>query len=83
MSFANVKNWLQSINDHAERGIVKVLVGNKCDLDNERKVDIKDAQGLAGLYHMEYFETSAKANKNIDTLIEYMMRTVFERMEVQ
>ena len=66
LSFTNVKNWLQSINEHAERGIVKVLVGNKIDLEHERKVNVEDAQSLASLYGMKYFETSAKLNKNID-----------------
>jgi Ras-related protein Rab-8A len=83
LSFTNVKNWLQSINEHAERGIVKVLVGNKIDLEHERKVNVEDAQSLASLYGMKYFETSAKLNKNIDELIVHMMDAVYQKMEGQ
>jgi Ras-related protein Rab-1A len=32
-SFNNVKNWLESINQHADPNIVKALVGNKIDLE--------------------------------------------------
>ena len=34
-SFENVKSWLESINAHANPGIVKILVGNKADLAPE------------------------------------------------
>ena len=40
----NVKNWLQAINQHADVGVVKVLVGNKIDLDEERQIDIKTGE---------------------------------------
>jgi len=33
-SFTNVKNWLQSIYEHADPSIVKALVGNKIDLED-------------------------------------------------
>jgi small GTP-binding protein len=35
-TFSNVKNWLESIYQHADPSIGKVLVGNKIDLVNER-----------------------------------------------
>lgn len=35
-TFDNVKIWLASINEHADPSIVKVLVGNKCDLEDDR-----------------------------------------------
>lgn len=43
LSFSNVKTWLESINLHGKKGIVKCLVGNKIDLEEERKVSKSDA----------------------------------------
>ena len=37
-SFENVQTWISSIYKHADPTISKVLVGNKCDLDSERKI---------------------------------------------
>ena len=37
-SFDNVKPWLNSIYKNADAQIVKVLVGNKCDLESERVI---------------------------------------------
>ena len=69
LSFTNVKTWLDSIYLHADPNIVKVLVGNKIDLEDERKVSREEGQRLADQHKMQYFETSAKLNKNIDELM--------------
>lgn len=44
LSFTNVKTWLESIYQHADPNIVKVLVGNKIDLDDDRKVTTEEAR---------------------------------------
>ena len=41
-----------------------VLVGNKQDLENERKVSHADAKSLADSWGVDYIETSAKTNLN-------------------
>ncbi|GMG52929.1 unnamed protein product [Ambrosiozyma monospora] len=38
-SFNNVNQWLQEIDSHATSGVVKLLVGNKCDLVDKKVVD--------------------------------------------
>ena len=80
LSFNNVKTWLESIYQHADPNIVKVMVGNKIDLEDERKVPIEEAQALAQSHKMMYFETSAKLNKNIDELIQHLMEQVYDKM---
>jgi GTPase SAR1 family protein len=72
-----VKTWLESIYLHADPNIVKVLVGNKIDLEDERKVSTEDAMNLASQHKMMYFETSAKLNKNIDELMQHLMENVY------
>mmetsp|Transcript_10667 Transcript_10667/g.10780 ORF Transcript_10667/g.10780 Transcript_10667/m.10780 type:complete len:180 (-) Transcript_10667:120-659(-) len=80
LSFNNVKTWLESIYQHADPNIVKVMVGNKLDLEDERKVSREEAKALADQHKMNYYETSAKLNKNIDELIQYLMEQVYDKM---
>jgi len=37
-TFENVKTWMSEIDKFATAGVCKILVGNKCDLENERQV---------------------------------------------
>lgn len=54
-----------------------MLVGNKIDLEDERKVSAEEAKTLAEQHKMRYFETSARLNKNIDELMLHLMEKVY------
>ncbi len=47
------------------------------DLEEDRRVLTEDGQALADLHKMQYFETSAKQNKNIDELMQHLMKEVY------
>ena len=57
-----------------------MLVGNKIDLEEERKVSKEEAMALADQHKMHYFETSAKLNRNIDELMQHLMEQVYQKM---
>jgi Ras-related protein Rab-1A len=42
-TFTNVKQWLQEIDRYASEGVNKLLVGNKCDLEDKKAVDFTTA----------------------------------------
>ena len=43
-SFENVRNWMKQIETHAAKGVAKVLIGNKCDLEEDRAVTTEEGQ---------------------------------------
>lgn len=45
-SFQSLENWLRQIKTHASEDVVKILVGNKCDVA-ERKVTFEEAKKMA------------------------------------
>ena len=77
-SFENVKNWIDSIENHAKENIQKVLIGNKIDLEDERKISKTEAQNLADEYDIPYFETSAKLGKNVAEVIQFTIKKVYD-----
>lgn len=40
-SFNNVKQWLVEIDRYATEGVNKLLIGNKCDMEENRAVPYK------------------------------------------
>ena len=53
-----------------------VLVGNKQDLENERKVTHAEAKQLADSWGVEYIETSAKTNFNCKEAFEKLAQNI-------
>lgn len=43
-----------------------ILVGNKNDLESERKVTTKEGQDMARVFNCPYLEASAKTRENVD-----------------
>lgn len=42
-----------------------ILVGNKCDMEDERVISFERGKQLADQLGVEFFETSAKENVNV------------------
>ena len=53
-----------------------VIVGNKCDLENEREVETDRGIQLAAKYNAPFFETSAKFNINITEIFQELTRII-------
>jgi len=80
-SFESIGGWIQSIYEHADSNVVKYLVGNKCDLVDDRKVTYEEGLKLATDNGMKFFETSAKEEKNIKEAIECLAKEVVETLK--
>jgi small GTP-binding protein len=65
-SFQNLSKWLEELGNHADPATIIGIVGNKSDLEAQRRVSVQEAEEFARLNRLLYFETSAKDAKNID-----------------
>merc|ERR1712157_570251 len=64
-SFLNIRNWMRNIEQHATQNVKKLLIGNKCDCNDDRVISTSRAQELANEYAIKFFETSAKSDVNV------------------
>lgn len=60
--------WMDEIDRFAKEGVFRILVGNKCDLESQRKVPKEKGKELADMYGILFLETSAKDTLRIDDL---------------
>ncbi len=79
-SFKNIRNWVKQIEQNAQNNVCKVLVGNKCDRD-DRKVSFDEGQKLAKEFNMQFFETSAKTNYNVNETFTYLTREILNNTD--
>ncbi|KAK5575985.1 hypothetical protein ACTFIZ_004441 [Dictyostelium cf. discoideum] len=65
-SFNSIKRWLIDVDRFASPSVLKLIVGNKCDLSSKRAVDFKIAKKFADELNIPIMETSAKESTAID-----------------
>ena len=79
-SFTNVKQWLTEIDRYACENVNKLLVGNKSDLADKRRVSTDEAKAFADELGMKCLETSAKESTNVEQSFMVMAGEIKERM---
>ncbi len=71
-SFAGVKTWVHE-SDRYTPGIPRILLGNKMDLADERKISRIEGEKLAEEIGAVYYEISAKTGLNQDVWLESLV----------
>ncbi|EDR23686.1 hypothetical protein, conserved [Entamoeba dispar SAW760] len=56
-----------------------IIVGNKCDLENEREVTKEEGMNYADNINCPFIECSAKTNENINQIFEIITRNILEQ----
>uniref|UniRef100_A0A8C0W6D8 small monomeric GTPase n=2 Tax=Castor canadensis TaxID=51338 RepID=A0A8C0W6D8_CASCN len=57
-----------------------ILVGNKCDMEDERVISTERGQHLGEQLGFEFFETSAKDNINVKQTFERLVDIICDKM---
>ena len=79
-SFKEVDYWIEQIKNSYDISTYPfILVGNKCDLNNERKISKEQGEKKAQTYQIKFFETSAKNNINVNECFMSLIENIFEK----
>lgn len=82
-SFRSVRKWYEEIKRYSTENTVITLVGNKNDQEEKRAVSYEDARALADDLKVDYIETSARSNDNVDKVFQEITHKVYrERVPI-
>mmetsp|Transcript_59636 Transcript_59636/g.81497 ORF Transcript_59636/g.81497 Transcript_59636/m.81497 type:complete len:203 (-) Transcript_59636:92-700(-) len=80
-SFNSIRNWISQIKQHADVHVNKILIGNKCDMDDQRVITYEEGKKLAQeIEDMQFFETSAKNAIDVESGFVAIAREVKDRL---
>ncbi|XP_054021087.1 ras-related protein Rab-3B isoform X1 [Melanerpes formicivorus] len=79
-SFNAVQDWATQIKTYSWDNAQVILVGNKCDMEDERIVPVEKGKHLADQLGFDYFEASAKENINVRQVFERLVDIICEKM---
>ena len=79
-SFDAMPNWIQEVKEVLNKEVVFALIGNKMDLESQRKISYEEGKKLAEKNNFVFQEISAKTGKNFENLFEVQIfETVYNK----
>eukprot|EP01064_Diplonema_japonicum_P024096 TRINITY_DN34576_c0_g1_i1.p1 TRINITY_DN34576_c0_g1~~TRINITY_DN34576_c0_g1_i1.p1 ORF type:complete len:204 (+),score=24.02 TRINITY_DN34576_c0_g1_i1:43-654(+) len=78
-SFEKLDSWMEEIDNYKSfPDVVKLLVGNKTDLEASRKVSASRAEEFARKHSMMWIEVSAKTKEGIAQAFRELVNKIFD-----
>jgi Ras-related protein Rab-10 len=82
-SFDNITKWLKNITDFAADDVERILLANKCDMEEKRMISTARGQEVATANNIKFYETSAKNNQNISDAFVTLAEDILTRQPKQ
>jgi len=78
-SFVNIERWIKEIKSfNMENDFMKIIVGNKLDLENEIQISTHEIEEICEKYKMKYISCSAKEDRNISEIFNVILKILLE-----
>jgi len=74
LDLTDLREQILRVKDAAQ--VPMILVGNKCDLADNRVIGVERAQDMANKWQCKFLEVSAKAKINIDNIFNELIRDI-------
>ena len=82
-SFESIERWIAEINEKVSGSLKILVIGNKVDLEEERKVNIEEALDKAQSLNVSLLETSALESTNIDKAFKLLLKEMYKEFKKQ
>ena len=82
-SFDKIEFWYQSVKQKASNDVSIILVGNKCDLEEQRVITKEKGEEKAKELNIPFFETSALSDININEIFKELVENIYDKIGVQ
>ena len=73
-----MNSWLIEIEKNANKNVYKLLIGNKSDLEEKRKVTFQEGKDFATSNGMQFMETSAKTASKVQEAFELLTQEIIK-----
>ena len=81
-SYNNLKSWVKLIKEECGKHMQLIIVGNKSDLNDQRKISKDEAINYAKEQKIDYIETSSKTGENVKKAVTMICENILENKEL-
>ena len=73
-SFNSISNWVNNMYDIKDDNFPFIIVGNKCDLKDQREVSEEEGLEIAEKYKTTFFEVSSREGINVEKSVDELLK---------
>jgi len=78
-SFESVERWVNDLTSAGDKKLTIIIIGNKCDLEDQRQISKEQGEEKARKLEVAFFETSALSGENLDKAFEMLANEVYKK----
>jgi len=82
-TFKSLEKWFQLMSEHGRGDVEVAVVGNKCDLSSDKRIDSRQGESAATKLGCHFYESSAKDNMNIENVFMGLVRNILVNMPLE
>ena len=79
-SFEHVQNWIEDVRNQSPKTVLIILLGNKVDLDDDRKVTYDEGNEFATKNGLLFMETSAKSGVGVEEIFKQSAKEIEQKI---
>lgn len=77
-TFDTISKWWKKILDCRDKDFPAILIGNKCDLENQREVQKEEGEKIAKELGVKFIEASNKKGINIKESVKELIKMILQ-----
>ena len=77
-TFKTISNWWKKILDYKDKDFPAILIGNKCDLENQREVQKEEGEKIAKELGIKFLEVSNKNGISIKESARELIKMILK-----
>ena len=78
-TFNSVDRWINDLKTSADKNLTIIMIGNKCDLEDQRQVSADQGEEKGKSYAVAFMETSAFSGENIDKAFGNLINEIYKK----
>ena len=80
-SFDHINTWIKRVHEHLDENVVKIIIGNKNDLTNERVITSEQIESKINKIKLPFYEASAKESTHVASIFHDFVRKMITQIE--
>ena len=82
-TFDDVDKWRNELISSCNKEVTIMLIGNKCDLEDQREISKEQGEEKAKSFGFSFLETSAFSGENLENGFKMLIEEIYQKYKVE